>query len=131
MTHIIGKYLLPISRLPSHFVDGFLCGEKLFFLFLFKVVPTAYGSSQARGWIRVASVTYAAACDNTVSLTHWARPGIKHTSSWILVRFLTHRATTPIVQKPGTPVVQKLLSLIMSYLFLLVFPLPDELDPKN
>ena len=30
-------------------------------------------------------------------LTHWARPGIKPTSSWILVRFLTHWATV------GTP----------------------------
>ena len=30
---------------------------------------------------------------NTGSLTHWARPGIKPTSSWILVRFINHWAT--------------------------------------
>ena len=33
------------------------------------------------------SVTYTAAHSNDVSLTHWVRPGIKPTSSWILVRF--------------------------------------------
>ena len=36
-------------------------------------------------------------CGNTRSLTYWARPEIKPASSWILVRFLTHWATT------GTP----------------------------
>ena len=65
--------------------------------------PATYGCSQARGrigaaaaglhtpqpqpgqyWILAASVTYAAACSNTGSLTHWRRPGIKPTSSWIL-----------------------------------------------
>ena len=30
-----------------------------------------------------------AACSNSVSLTHWARPGIKLASSWMLVRFIT------------------------------------------
>ena len=35
---------------------------------------------------------------NTKSLTHWARPGIEPPSLWILVRFITHWATT------GTPI---------------------------
>ena len=35
------------------------------------------------------SVTYTTTYDNTRSLTHWARPGIKLVSSWILVRFVT------------------------------------------
>ena len=35
-------------------------------------------------WIWAASATYAAACSNTGSLTHWVRPGIKPTSSWRL-----------------------------------------------
>ena len=67
------------------------------FFFLFMVVPAAYGSSQARGqtrnaaavltpqpqqlWIQATYVTYVAACSNTRSLTHWARPGIEPTSS--------------------------------------------------
>ena len=55
--------------------------------------------------IHTASVTYTATCSN--SLTHWARPGIEPASSWILVRFLTHWATT------GTP-----------YQALFVFPEP-------
>jgi len=32
---------------------------------------------------------YTTAHSNTGSLTHWARPGIKSVSSWILVRFVT------------------------------------------
>jgi len=39
------------------------------------------------------SVTYITACANTEFLTHWGRPGIKSTSSWILVGFSTHWAT--------------------------------------
>ena len=41
--------------------------------------------------------TYATACGNTQPLTHWASPGTKPTSSWLLVGFLTHWATL------GTP----------------------------
>ena len=33
--------------------------------------------------------TYTAAHSNAKSLTHWARPGIEPTSSWVLVRFVT------------------------------------------
>ena len=32
---------------------------------------------------------------NTGSLTYWAGPGFKPASSWILVMFVTHWATTP------------------------------------
>ena len=35
------------------------------------------------------SATYITAHSNATSLTHWARPGIKPASSWILVRFIT------------------------------------------
>ena len=72
---------------------------------LFRAAPTAYGSSQARGWIRAvdadvypqpqqhwvwaASVTYTTACGNAGSLTHWERPGTEPISSWILVGFIT------------------------------------------
>ena len=57
----------------------------------------AYGSSQARGWIgptpqgriQATSVTYTTAHGNFGSLTHWSRPRIKPTSSWILVRFIS------------------------------------------
>ena len=66
----------------------------------FRATPMAYGSSQARGWIRAEaeshsqcqiwamSVTNTIAQGNARSLTHWARPGIEPTSSRILVRFL-------------------------------------------
>ena len=63
----------------------------------------AYVCSQARGPIRTTpqpqpcgiwatSATYIRAPGNTRSLTHWARPGIKPTSSWILVGFVTTEA---------------------------------------
>ena len=35
------------------------------------------------------SVTYTTAHSNTGSLTHYVRPGIEPSSSWILVRFIT------------------------------------------
>ena len=42
--------------------------------------------------------TYTTACSNFISLTHWARPGIKPAFSWIWVEFITHWATvvTPL-----------------------------------
>ena len=52
-------------------------------------------NSHARSW--AASETYTTAHSNANSLTHWARPGIKPTSSWILIRFVVLWATM------GTP----------------------------
>ena len=74
--------------------------ELLFFL---RATPVAYGVSQARGWIRAVaaslhhshsriqaeSLTYTTAHGSTGSLTHWGRPGIGPTFSWILVRFIS------------------------------------------
>ena len=82
-----------------------------FLVCLLRATPVSYGGSQARGQIRAtaaslchsrqpvpqpqqhgiqaASVTYVIAYGSTRSLTHRARPGIKPTSSWILVRFVT------------------------------------------
>ena len=42
--------------------------------------------------IWAASETYTTAYGNAESLTHWVGPGIEPASSWILVKFLTHRA---------------------------------------
>ena len=73
------------------------------FFFLFRTIPAAYGSSQARGWIWA---TCAGICHShmgsklhlqptpqlTATLdpfTHWVRTGIKHTSLWIVVGFIT------------------------------------------
>jgi len=47
--------------------------------------------------IQAMSKTYTTAHGNAGSLTHWARPGIKPVSLWMLVRFINHWATT------GTP----------------------------
>ena len=91
------------------------CGPLSSIHFFLGSIPAAYGSSQARGWIiiRDAAVDLwhnhsryephlwvtsqiTATLDH---LTHWERPGIETSSSWIIVRFLTHWATmgTPII----------------------------------
>ena len=97
----------------SFFLPLLLLLLLLFFFLLFRAEPMAYGSSQ--GWgrigavaaglhhsqgIRVTSTTYTTAHNNAGSLTHWARPGIVPTSSWILVRLLTSQ---PWWKLPGTP----------------------------
>ena len=58
--------------------------------------------------IWAASVTYPTAHCNARSLTHCVRPGIKPTSSWILVGFIFHCATM------GTPVLLFLLCVGIS-----------------
>ena len=87
------------------------------FFFLFAIswaAPMAYGGSQARSlnrscshrpmpepqqrMIRAASATYTTAHSNARSLKHWARPGIEPATSWFLVGFINHYATT------GTPI---------------------------
>ena len=84
-----------------------------FVCLLLMALHSAYGSSQARGWIRAATAglhhshidarlephlqSMPEAHGNARSLTHWARPGIEPASSWILVQFLTYWATK------GTP----------------------------
>ena len=44
-------------------------------------------------WIRSVSSTYTTAHSNAGSLTHWARPGIKYVSPWILVGIVNCWAT--------------------------------------
>ena len=44
------------------------------------------------------SVTYTTAHGNAGSLTHWARPGIAPTTSWLLVRFIS---TEPLPPPPA------------------------------
>ena len=97
------------------FCQGEICQILLSFSFLFcffRDTPVAHGSFQTRSnqsyscWpmpqppqchIWAASVIYTTAHSNAGSLTHWVRPGIKPSSSWIPVWFLTYWATT------GTP----------------------------
>ena len=75
----------------------------LFFFFFLTATPTAYGGSQAQGWVGTVAAAYVIAiaihdashiCDytrahsNIGSLTHWARPGIEPISSWTLCQVL-------------------------------------------
>ena len=76
----------------------------LLIFYFFRGIPVAYGSSQGRGWMGATAaglhhshsnmgskphVTYTTTQGTTSSLTHWERPGIEPTSSWILVGFIT------------------------------------------
>ena len=92
-------------------------GFFLFFFFLFKAAPTACGSSQARGWITVTAAKLQHSHSNTGfeqhlrptpqllarSLIHWSRPGIRTSSLWILVRFVSAepQGNSNIVLKAG------------------------------
>ena len=77
----------------------------LFVCLFFRAAPAAHGSSWARrrkserqtqqGGIQATSATYTTAQGNTRSLTHWVRPGIEPSTSWIIVGFVTGWATTP------------------------------------
>ena len=78
-----------------------------FFFCPFRATPVAYGNTQARGLIgdvaaglrptpepqqcriQAASVTYSTAYSNTGSLTHQSRSGIRPTTSWFLVGFVS------------------------------------------
>ena len=101
-----------------------------FFLsfFFFRATSMSYGESQARGQIRAVaaslhhshnttiqatSVTYTTAHGNAESLSHWARPGIKPVSSWILVRF--------IFAEPRQELPTYFSLFLFSFLFLLFF----------
>ena len=62
----------------------------LFVLFLlFRATPAAYGGFQASGWIRAVATGLHHRSQQRWSLIHWARPGIKPPSSWMLVRFVS------------------------------------------
>ena len=90
---------LSTASIPVRRWQAFFC-----FVLLFRAPPEAYGSFQARGQIRAITgglchscskarcepnlPTYTTVSSNTRSLTHWAGPGIKPSSSWILVRFV-------------------------------------------
>ena len=65
-----------------------------FFFCLFSVAHAAYGGSQARGLIRAVASVLHQNHGNSRSLTHWVRPGIEPTTSWFLVGFINHWATT-------------------------------------
>ena len=98
--------LLLFSIRMSHSLQKLSCQEKkgyffFFFFGLFRATPVACGSFQARGQIRAAAASLPHSHSNTGpelscnrhygnarSLTHWTRPGIDPTSSWMLVRFV-------------------------------------------
>ena len=61
----------------------------LYFIFIFRVSPVAYESSQVGGQIRASAAGLHYSHSKARSLTHWMRPGFKPVSSWILVGFLT------------------------------------------
>jgi len=52
--------------------------------YFFRAALVAYGSSQARGPIRAAAAGLCYTNSNAGYLAHYARPGIKPASSWIL-----------------------------------------------
>ena len=107
VTSLEGRPLIHPDNLKAHTIYNLSISTFFFFflpfLFVWRAAPAAYGSSQARGQIEATgaglhhsynnsrskpkSVTYTTAHGNAGSPIQWARPGIKPTSWWILVRF--------------------------------------------
>ena len=92
------------------------CQILFFFFGLFRATLMAYGCPQVRGWIRAELPAYTTATamqdlsciwylyhssQHRWILTHWARPGIKPASSWILIGFVT--TTEPQLELPTNP----------------------------
>ena len=78
------KWMLILKR--PNLPDGF---QWRFCLFVFRRHPQHMASSWARVQIRAVATGLHRSHSNARSLTHWARPGIKPTSSWILVGFIS------------------------------------------
>ena len=93
----LGRVRQAAKRIKMHFLFLFLPFFFFFFVFLpfLGPLPWHMGGFQARGQIRVA--TYTTAHGSARSLTYWARAGIEPSTSWFLVGFVNHCATT------GTP----------------------------
>ena len=103
---VMGCHTLFRRKLSTVFRGFFLFFLFFFFLsFFFYATPVAYGESQARGRIRAIATGLHHSHSNSGSkprlqptpqlmanagsLTHWARPRIKPTSSRLLVRFIS------------------------------------------
>ena len=98
--HILHFHLTPFPIDNS----SMLLDIDFFFFCLFRSVPAAYRTSQARGWIRAVAASlyhshskvgsklcpwHITAHSNARYLTHWVRPRIKPVSSWMLVMSVT------------------------------------------
>ena len=88
--------------------SSFLSSSSFLSFSLFRASPVAHGGSQARVpiaavacscghqstpepqqcWVQAMSLTYTTVHGNAGSLTHWTRPGIEPTSSWMLAGFI-------------------------------------------
>ena len=109
LTYWVSPGITPVSSwilvgFGNHWAMTGTPGNDFFFFFffwLFRAALVAYGGSQVRGsnqsyschstpqpqprQIGAASAMYRAVHGNTRSLTRWARPGIKPSTSWFLV----------------------------------------------
>ena len=65
------------------------CNIQKYFFLLFRAAPVTHGSSQARGLIKATAASLLHSHSNISSLTYWARPGFKPTTSWFLLRFVS------------------------------------------
>ena len=70
---------------------------------------TAASLSHSHSNAGATSATHTTAHGNARSLTHWERPGIKSTTSWFLVRFVS---TAPQQELCGTSFLLKVIQLV-------------------
>ena len=101
-TNLLGNMVTLLAYL--HVLIGYLLFSHIFWKDVLRAAPVAYGSSQPRGLIGAAAAGLCHSHSHSIMgsephlqptprlteshLTHWARPVIKPTSSWILICLL-------------------------------------------
>ena len=78
----------PIKNNYFHLYNISSALHLLLIYLLFRAAPVAYGSSQARSQMGAAAASLHHSNTNTRFLTHWVRPRIKPSSSWIRAWFV-------------------------------------------
>ena len=106
------RFFIDLLPFPSNFERShslFLMTKEMHYVFCFvlfcffrlfafyRADPVAHGGSQSGGLIVAVAASLHQSHSNAGSSAHWARPGIKPATSWFLVGFVNHCATT------GTP----------------------------
>ena len=82
--------VLVLVRLLKKFVKNAFFKKKLcIYVAFWRATCLASGSSPAKGAIGAPAASIHHSHSNTGSLSHWARPGIEPTSSWIVVGLIT------------------------------------------
>ena len=89
---VVSFYIPTINVWETHFPHLHQHFLSPFILFHYSYSSYYFCSGPQQCRTRVMSATYTTAQGDARSSTHWARPGIKPASKWLLARFVSHWA---------------------------------------